>query len=84
MLEYNVASKLKLTYRIGGEQMKGYLSAKEVARKWNISVRWVNQYIQDGRVPGVERFGKSWAIPEDAVKPEKQKPGVKRAAQAAE
>ena len=63
--------------------MKGYLSAKEVARKWNISVRWVNQYIQDGRVPGVERFGKSWAIPEDAVKPEKQKPGVKRAAQAA-
>jgi excisionase family DNA binding protein len=64
--------------------MKGYLSAKEVARKWNISVRWVNQYIQDGRVPGVERFGKSWAIPEDAVKPEKQKPGVKRTAQAAE
>lgn len=64
--------------------MKGYLSAKEVARKWNISVRWVNQYIQDGRVPGVERFGKSWAIPEDAVKPEKQKPGVRRTAQAAE
>ena len=64
--------------------MKGYLSAKEVARKWNISVRWVNQYIQDGRVTGVERFGKSWAIPEDAVKPEKQKPGVKRTAQAAE
>lgn len=26
--------------------MKGYLSVKEVARKWNISVRWVNQYIQ--------------------------------------
>ena len=64
--------------------MKGYLSAKEVAHKWNISVRWVNQYIQDGRVPGAERFGKSWAIPEDAVKPEKQKPGVKRAAHAAE
>ena len=52
--------------------MKGYLSAKEAARKWNISVRWVNQYIQDGRIPGVERFGKSRAIPEDAVKPEKQ------------
>ncbi len=64
--------------------MKGYLSAKEVARKWNISVRWVNQYIQDGRIPGVERFGKSWAIPEDAVKPEKQKPGVKKVIQTAE
>ena len=64
--------------------MKGYLSVKEVAQKWEISPRWVTQYIQDGRVPGVERFGKSWAIPENAVKPEKQKPGVKRAAQAAE
>ncbi len=64
--------------------MKGNLSTKEAARKWNISVRWVNQYIQDGRVPGVERFGKSWAIPGDAVKPEKQKPGVKRATQAVE
>ncbi len=64
--------------------MKGYLSAKEVARRWHVSVRWVNQYFQDGRVPGVERFGKSWAIPEDAVKPEKRKPGVKRAMRAAE
>jgi len=64
--------------------MKDYLSAKEVANKWSIFVRWVNQYIQDGRVPGVERFGKSWAISEDAVKPEKQKPGVKKAAQTAE
>ena len=59
--------------------MKGYLSVKEAARKWNVSGRWVNQYIQEGRIPGTERFGKSWAIPEDAVKPEKQKPGVKKA-----
>ena len=66
----------------GGEHMKGYLSVKEVARKWNISVRWVNQYIQEGRVPGVERFGKSWAIPEDVVKPERLRPGVKKRVQA--
>ncbi len=58
--------------------MKGYLSVKEVARKWKVSGRWVNQYIQEGRVPGVERFGKSWAIPEDAQKPERQRPGVKK------
>ena len=58
--------------------MKGYLSVKEVARKWNISVRWVNQYIQEGRVPGVEQFGKSWAIPEDVVKPERLRPGEKK------
>jgi excisionase family DNA binding protein len=61
--------------------MKGYLSVKEVARKWNISVRWVNQYIQEGRIPGAERFGKSWAIPEDVAKPERLRPGVKKRTQ---
>jgi hypothetical protein len=25
--------------------------------------------VTEGRIPGVERFGKSWAIPEDAKKP---------------
>lgn len=61
--------------------MKGYLSAKEIACKWNISVRWVNQYIQEGRIPGVERFGKSWAIPEGVVKPERLRPGIKKRVQ---
>ncbi len=61
--------------------MKGYLSVRETAARWNVSERWVNQYIQEGRVPGVERFGKSWAIPEDAEKPERRKPGVKSKAE---
>ena len=43
-----------------------------------ISIRWVNQYILEGLVPGCERLGRSWAVPEDAVKPERQKPGVKK------
>lgn len=49
--------------------MRGYLSIKETARKWEISERWVNQYCTDGRIPGAERFGRSWAIPENAEKP---------------
>ena len=57
--------------------MKGYLSAKETARKWGISARWVNQYVLEGRIPGCERFGHAWAIPEDAEKPPKRTPGVK-------
>ena len=57
--------------------MKGYLSVQETARKWGVSVRWVNQYILNGRVPGCERFGHSWEVPEDAVKPERLTPGVK-------
>ena len=60
------------------EKMKGYRSVSETAKKWGISIRWVNQYILEGRVPGCERLGRSWAVPEDAVKPERQKPGVKK------
>ena len=57
--------------------MKGYLSVQQTADKWGVSVRWVNQYILDGRIPGCERFGRVWAIPEDAVKPKRLTPGVK-------
>ena len=49
--------------------MKGYRSVSETAKEWGISIRWVNQYILEGRVPGCERLGRSWAVPEDAVKP---------------
>ena len=49
--------------------VKGYLSIRETSYKWNVSERRVNQYITEGRISGVERFGRSWAIPEDAVKP---------------
>ena len=49
--------------------MKGYLSIREISYKWGVSERRVNQYITEGRITGVERFGRSWAIPEDTVKP---------------
>lgn len=49
--------------------MKGYLSIRETSYKWGISERRVNQYVAQGRIPGVERFGRSWAIPENAEKP---------------
>lgn len=49
--------------------MKDYISIRDAANKWNVSERRVNQYISQGRVPGVERFGRSWAIPADAEKP---------------
>ena len=57
--------------------VKGYCSVQEIAKRWGISVRWVNQYALDGRIPGAERLGRSWAIPEDAVKPDRLPPGTK-------
>ena len=50
-------------------RMKGYLSIRETSYKWGISERRVNQYVAQGRIPGAERFGRSWAIPDDAGKP---------------
>ena len=44
------------------------LSIREVSYKWGVSERRVNQYVTQGRIPGVERFGRSWAIPENAKK----------------
>ena len=46
-----------------------YISVKEAAEKWKVSERRVHQYCKDERIPGLQRFGNSWAIPENAVKP---------------
>lgn len=50
--------------------MKNYISIREAAKKWNVSDRRVNQYCIEGRIPGIQKFGKSWAIPVDADKPD--------------
>lgn len=50
--------------------MNGYLSLREMSEKWGVSERRINQYCTQGRIPGAQKFGKSWAIPEDARKPE--------------
>ncbi len=46
-----------------------YISVKEAAKKWGVSERRVHQYCKDRRIPGLQRFGNAWAIPEDALKP---------------
>ena len=46
------------------KRMKGYLSIREISCKWGIE-----PYCTQGCIPGAERFGHSWAIPEDAEKP---------------
>lgn len=49
--------------------MEGYLSIREAAEKWGVSERRIGQYCTEGRIPGAERFGTSWAIPISAEKP---------------
>lgn len=49
--------------------MDSYISTREAAEKWEVSERRISQYCAEGRIPGAQRFGKSWAIPADAEKP---------------
>ena len=56
-----------------GEVCMNYISVKEAAGKWNISERSVRNYCANGRIPGAVLNGKTWKIPEDAVKPQRKK-----------
>ena len=49
--------------------MPSYITASEVAERWNISQRRVQVLCAEGRIPGVFKLSESWAIPEDAEKP---------------
>ena len=46
-----------------------YLSIKETANKWGLSVRRVQVLCAQGRLDGVIRIGSTWGIPETARKP---------------
>ena len=49
--------------------IKGYKSISEVAEEWNLTHRQVQNLCAKGRIPGVGKLGRTWAIPEDAEKP---------------
>jgi len=46
-----------------------YITPKEAAARWGISERRIQKLCEEGRIPGVVRFSKVWAIPKDAEKP---------------
>lgn len=45
------------------------MTAKEAAKKWEVTPRRVQVLCAQGKVLGAVRFGVTWAIPKDAVKP---------------
>lgn len=46
-----------------------YLSVKETAKLWGVSVRTVNLYLNEGRISGAIRKESGWLIPSDVQKP---------------
>ena len=64
--------------------MNGYISVRDAAKKWDLSERQVQKMCAQEMIPGVARFGRSWVIPEDAVKPTRTanpKPGPRKKAE---
>lgn len=49
-----------------------FLSVAEIAKRWGMSDRSVRNYCAHGRIKGAFLTGKTWNIPEDAVKPERE------------
>ena len=50
-----------------------YLSLKQTAEKWGISIRRVQTLCSTDRIPGAVKIGSYWAIPTDAEKPDDQR-----------
>ena len=46
-----------------------YISIAQAAEKWGITRRRVQVLCSQRRIPGLTKFGKSWAISKDAEKP---------------
>ena len=61
--------------------MNGFVQAEVMAERWNVSVHQIQLLCQNGKIEGVSKFEKSWAIPEDTPKPTRTavngKPGRK-------
>lgn len=46
-----------------------YMTIRETAEKWGLSIRRIQTICNEGMVPGVIKFGREWAIPIEAEKP---------------
>lgn len=49
--------------------MNGFMTAREAAERWNMTVRNIQNLCAAGKLDGVVKFGNAWAIPETAEKP---------------
>jgi hypothetical protein len=51
------------------QEIVNMMTCREKAEEWGISIRAVNQLCKSGKITGAVKNGKSWEIPDDAVRP---------------
>lgn len=47
-----------------------YMTIQEAASRWGITERRIQVLCASGRLEGATKFGRQWAIPADAEKPD--------------
>lgn len=47
----------------------GMITSKQAAERWGVSDRTVQNYCTNSRITGAERWGRTWMIPDNALKP---------------
>lgn len=54
-----------------------YISTIEASERWGVSLRQVQRLLAAKRIPRAKKYGRSWMIPDDAVKPADPRKGKK-------
>ncbi len=54
----------------------GYLTVKQLAKKWDITERRVVKLCKEGRIEGATKNGMVWEIPEEALKPSDKRSNI--------
>lgn len=62
----------RLSERVKDKYME-YLSLRETAEKWGVSIRRVQVLCNGNRIPGATKIGSFWVIPKEAEKPKNQR-----------
>lgn len=52
------------------EMNDDFYTVNEIAEIWGLTPRWVRTLCAQKKIEGVAQFGKVWAIPKDAKRPE--------------
>ena len=47
-----------------------YITVRQTAEKWGVSMRWVQIMLKEDRIEGAVRPGREWLIPKTTPKPE--------------
>lgn len=58
--------------------MNDFITSTTAAENWGISIRRVQTFCKEGRIPGVTKYSGVWLIPKSAQRPDYIKPGKKQ------